>query len=1090
MRDFLLGLARDEAALARLFGARTCENGLAYAQSGRVRDLIATGEGASWSLAATVRGNSGIEYHTRLTAARDALGEPSLSSQCTCPVGVRCKHAVAVLVTWAEQLRESDPDLLPIDVERLLRGVERAAEGRSGDVLADRKLAFLLEASAADPLQLTVRVGMVREGRGGYVEFTDTTTFMIGQARAEGRIPRELARLAQEVLSARLHFGAVGHGLAEDLVDEILRSATWFWGKVRGQPWTLDQPRPIRWTWRGDEHAHFRLTSEVTGANQLVGTGRRMWYVDEPARTMGVIERAPPLRVMTDLARLPALTPAQLARVQARLKRVPSLSELPEPPDLGGPTRIETEPRAQLTVGTIQVPTGIPREKRAVPYALLGFDYGGHLLEYPARGSEELRYVDGRLVSICRSRSTEFAAVEVLLRRGLKQVAEAQHVPWQLQERLPDAAWILDQQRPSDTQIDTFLALKPLLATDGIVVRYDPSFPVELVAPPDEVIGEIVAADGQWFSLSLGINVDGRRIELLPVLAAALANRRFPLEPAPNEPDDAVWLAPLDERRRIPLPIKRVRELIAPLVELLTSIEPGATRVRVSRLRALALTRESEAVRWHGDSSVRRLLAALDDEGDRAEIAPPGLAATLRPYQAEGVRWLDRLGRAGLGGVLADDMGLGKTLQLIAYLLLRHARGDLAEPALVVAPTSVVPNWQAELARFAPGLRVLALRGTRRKADFARIGEHDIVLSSYALLPRDGDVLAERRWSVVVLDEAQWVKNPRTQAAQVARSLNAQHRLCLTGTPLENHLGELWAQFDFALPSLLGDEREFVRWYRVPIEKHRDLAKAELLARRISPFIKRRTKSEVAVDLPPKTVMVRTVELEGRQRELYESLRVAMHERVHEALARRGMAQSHVIVLDALLKLRQVCCDPRLVKLDAAADVQQSAKLDELVSMLEELVAEDRHTLVFSQFASMLELIAAALDAVGIRYEMLRGDTQDREAPVARFQHGDVKVFLISLKAGGVGLNLTAADTVIHYDPWWNPAAEEQATDRAHRIGQDKPVFVYKLIAAGTVEQKIQALQAKKAELASAILDEAIAAPDLLSEADIAELFD
>jgi superfamily II DNA or RNA helicase len=772
------------------------------------------------------------------------------------------------------------------------------------------------------------------------------------------------------------------------------------------------------------------------------------------------------------------------------LKRVPSLAELPEPPDFGGPTRIDVEPQAHLTIGAIQVPTGIPREKRAVPYALLAFDYAGHLLEHPAHGSEELRYVDGRLLSIHRSRSAEFAAVEVLLRRGLKQVAEAQHVPWQMQERLPDAAWILDQHRPSDTQIDTFLALKPLLAAEGIAVRYDPSFPVELVAPPEDVIGEIAADGNQWFSLSLGIDVDGRRIELLPVLASALASRRFPLEPAPNEPDDAVWMAPLDERRRVPLPVKRVRELIAPLVELLTGIDPNATRVRVPRLRALALTRESEAVRWHGDGSVRRLLAALDDETDHSDIAPPGLAATLRPYQSDGVRWLDRLGRAGLGGVLADDMGLGKTLQLIAYLLLRRARGDLAEPALVVSPTSVVPNWQAELARFAPGLRVLALRGTRRKADFTRIGDHDVVLSSYALLPRDGEVLAERRWSVVVLDEAQWVKNPRTQAAQVARSLDARHRLCLTGTPLENHLGELWAQFDFALPGLLGDEREFSRWYRTPIEKHRDLTKAERLARRISPFIKRRTKAEVALDLPPKTVMVRTVELEGRQRELYESLRVAMHERVHEALARRGMAQSHIVVLDALLKLRQACCDPRLVRLDAAAGVQESAKLDELVAMLEELVAEDRHTLVFSQFASMLELIAASLDAAGITYEMLRGDTQDRETPVARFQRGEVKVFLISLKAGGVGLNLTAADTVIHYDPWWNPAAEEQATDRAHRIGQDKPVFVYKLIAAGTVEEKIQALQAKKAELASAILDEAVAAPELLSESDIAALFD
>ncbi|EQD66201.1 helicase/SNF2 domain-containing protein, partial [mine drainage metagenome] len=482
---------------------------------------------------------------------------------------------------------------------------------------------------------------------------------------------------------------------------------------------------------------------------------------------------------------------------------------------------------------------------------------------------------------------------------------------------------------------------------------------------------------------------------------------------------------------------------------------------------ALPAERPLEAPAELADFTQRLLRTAA-----AASDAPPStLRAELRPYQREGLRWLNALAEAGLGGVLADDMGLGKTVQLLAHLLTLKAQGKLPAPALLVVPTSLIPNWEQESARFAPDLRLLTLHGAQRSEHFERIAQHDVVLTSYALLPRDVAVLRREAFTLAVLDEAQQVKNPRTRARRALQELAPPRVLALTGTPLENHLGELWAQLDLTVPGLLGDEHGFRKHYRQPIEKQGDAEAQARLNQRIAPFILRRTKAQVATELPPKTEITRNVRLEGRQRELYEGLRLTLTEELRQVIVQRGIEHSGIVVLDALLKLRQVCCDPRLVKLEAARGVHESAKLELLMEMLPALVDEGRSVLLFSQFTSMLALIARELDRLRIPHLLLTGDTRDRATPVRRFQAGEVPLFLLSLKAGGVGLNLTAADTVIHYDPWWNPAAEAQAVDRAHRIGQDKPVFVYRLVAAGTVEERIEALKQRKAALAEAVLD-------------------
>jgi SNF2 family DNA or RNA helicase len=326
-------------------------------------------------------------------------------------------------------------------------------------------------------------------------------------------------------------------------------------------------------------------------------------------------------------------------------------------------------------------------------------------------------------------------------------------------------------------------------------------------------------------------------------------------------------------------------------------------------------------------------------------------------------------------------------------------------------------------------------------------------------------------WHLVVLDEAQVIKNPDAKATKAVRQLVTRHRLCLSGTPIENNLQELWSEFAFLMPGLLGDRKGFTKRFRTPIEKHNDSVRRGKLIRRINPFLLRRTKSEVATDLPQKHTILRRINLAPEQRELYETIRVTLYDHVRERIAEVSAAQSRIVVLDALLKLRQVCCDPRLVRLPSARLVDTSSKLDALLEMIGEMIPEGRRILLFSQFTSMLDLIKPRLIEAGVGFVELRGDMRNRAEPVRAFENGEVPLFLISLKAGGRGLNLTSADTVIHYDPWWNPAAEDQASDRAHRIGQTKSVFVYKLIAADTVEDRIVELQQRKADLANIALD-------------------
>jgi superfamily II DNA or RNA helicase len=594
-----------------------------------------------------------------------------------------------------------------------------------------------------------------------------------------------------------------------------------------------------------------------------------------------------------------------------------------------------------------------------------------------------------------------------------------------------------------------------------------------------------------WFSLELGIDIDGHRVDLLPALLAILDSTSS-LDQLARTPRRCIAV-PVGERRFLPVPPERLRLLLAVLREMHRDRggQLGAPLARATALAELgaALHDTGRVVRWQGDTRIRdRGYDLALGPRSSAPTAAAGLNATLRGYQEDGVRWLQHLRACGSGGILADDMGLGKTLQTIAHILLEHEAGRLDRPVLIVTLTSLVGNWERELARFAPSLSVTALHGAGRHERVAALAQHQVAITTYPLVWRDREALGQHHFHTVILDEAHAVKNPDGLAHDAIRGLAADNRVALSGTPIENHLGELWALFDLVNPGMLGTGEEFKANFRVPIEVHGEGRRLDALRERVRPYLLRRTKETVATELPPKTEIVRAVDLVGAQRELYEGLRMAAHTEVRAQIRERGIGGSQIAILDALLKLRQVCCDPRLVGVDAARGVTESAKYTMLIELVTQQLAAGRRILVFSQFARMLALVSEGLLGRGVGHVTLTGATADRAKPIEAFERGRADVFLISLRAGGAGLNLTGADTVIHYDPWWNPAVQAQATDRAYRIGQDKPVFAYSLIAAGSVEERMLGLQRKKRRLADGIFGETGPGSAALSEHDLDDL--
>jgi superfamily II DNA or RNA helicase len=1082
-------------ALVAWLGNHEIAKGLGYLA--RVSELSSDGR----SVSARVKGTQRTPYSVHVEVAEGANGSPRLLSGCSCPVGRNCKHVAAMMLLWLRQ--RSTPDRPREQVLAWVEALRGAVAERDAEPAPARRaktgthgLLYLIR-YAPELQHYAVSCHKARFDKQGQARQTEhwdnfERAFEAPPAFVDDSDLEILRLLWAHRPRGRFypHALPVNGRHTNELMQRLAESGRAHFDDFSRAPLKAGAPRSGKPDWRTTADGRRAPTVLVEPAADVVLPLLPPWYVDTASGETGPITLDVPAELVHRLLWLPPLTEVEAELVAATLSEL--APELPAPTLQGEPpVRLSGPPVPVLKLATVPVfhvnyRNYAPYGTWAFDFATLGFRYGA--LTVSIDDNTMFRTLpDGRAARIERDRKAENAALKRLTRAGFAKVPAGKV---QSAHKALSAGGLA---LASEDDWPGFMADElPRLRADGWEVELPADFRHHAI-DVDALVLDIDETDNGWLNVSPGIEVDGKPVALAPLLAELFAgDPRWLSGHLDDIADGESIILQHDDLGRLRVAAGRLKPLVRALVDLFDRPEGS---LQMSKLDAVRLA--DLDLPGRGSEFVAAMAARLRNaDGIAAVPAPQGFRAELRPYQLEGLAWLQHLVRHDLAGILADDMGLGKTAQALAHLLtLKHA-GALDVPALVILPTSLVFNWQAEAERFAPALRMLNLHGADRHARFDELvnnrddGDHgvDVALTTYPLLWRDAEALQAREWSLLILDEAQTVKNAASKGAQVIRQLKTRHRLGLTGTPLENHLGELWAQFDFLLPGFLGSHKQFTATWRTPIEKRGDTVRRDLLAARLKPFILRRRKEDVAKELPPKTIIVRSVGLEGGQRDLYETVRAAMDEKVRNEIAGKGFARSQIVILDALLKLRQVCCDPRLLKSPAAAKVKERAKLDLLMDMLPELIAEGRRILIFSQFTTMLALIAAELDRAGIGWVSLTGDTRDRRIPVEDFQKGRAPVFLISLKAGGVGLNLTTADTVIHYDPWWNPAAENQATDRAHRIGQDKPVFVFKLICAGSIEERIVALQDRKAALAAGVLSEDANALAKFGETDIAAL--
>lgn len=841
--------------------------------------------------------------------------------------------------------------------------------------------------------------------------------------------------------------------------------------------------KPLKWT---ENPAEGRLAWRAAGPNEgqepvvELDKGNRLILVfpllavNPAERWIGELAAGVPPELAAKWASAAPMRPGELARFLEEVVGTWPDAEIPAPAALvrRKMRSVIPQPVLDLCPGEYPAKHGAGAPAR-LHVGQVGFSYLGVKVAFGGGGQFAPAMVGGDLVEIERDRTVEGGHWSHLESLGLVPIERA----------LPGfdtSGSSAELAVPSEmgSGWETFLAQHGAeLREKGWDLRYEGRATLELVDAQSTYVHVNPGTGGSgWFEFETGVQIGDKRVNLLPIIHDLL--RRYSgrtAEEFRKEVESRTFFVPTVAGVVHAFPGSFFVRIVERIFELYDR-EPFAQegKLRLSGLRAMELVEQFGAGgEVEGLPEFIRRAAAVLREGIVIEpmTEPPGLAAKLRDYQRHGLGWLQFMATHQLNGVLADDMGLGKTLQTIAHLLKEKEAGRLDKAALLVAPTSLMRNWQREVGKFAPDLKVITLHGENRQAQFRAIPAADLVLTTYGLIRRDESWHREQTYSWVIVDEAQFIKNPDSRSAKVLGSLRCERRLCLTGTPVENHLGELWSLFHFLMPGFLGEREAFRRQFRVPIEEEGNEAMRQVLNRRVRPFLLRRRKNEVATELPPKTEIEHPVEMTERQWEIYETVRVAVNQKIMKEIALHGVRRSQIVILDALTKLRQICCDPRLAKIQGEElKPEDSGKLMELMEILPDMVSEGRRVLVFSQFTSMLKLIEEELDRIKMGYVKLTGSTVDRAKVVDRFQSGKVPVFLISLRAGGTGLNLTQADTVIHYDPWWNPQVENQATDRAYRIGQENPVFAYKLVAEDSVEERIVAMQKRKAELAEGIL--------------------
>ena len=1082
------GLARK---LTADFSTRIRDRGAGYFAQGRVKVL----RGSAIQLEARVKGSR--DYTVRLDWKEDTL-----FASCECPYfegGESCKHLWATILAadaWGYLSRAAaDPDLL-LEFE-YFDFDEDPDEEDVGDSFslppppsaiqpavpkrptAPPRTAWQSQIAGISPLHMqtlvprltwpasrqilyTVDLGRSQQARSLVISPLVRDSWADGKWKPLVPLPLKREQIAQlpsaedreilSMLAGVVPYYTWGYTGATDripesflvpqaLAEEVIASATRA-GRCFLQP-TLrtDAQTPLAWDEGGPWNFGMEVRRDPSGGWEVAGFLRREQERIElkdavlitPGGLVFTRGRAAPLAGDTPFASLLHLHTAgpihvpekDLDELLGALLSLPGLPNLEVPADIHL-AEVAPQPRACLKINAKQV-TGASSEKLL---ASLAFDYEGRQVRAhdPARGFYQ---VEGRRF-VRRDTETEQAAARLLGELGAKYQKSTY---WESEPK-----WVISPSKLPRI-VRALVEAGWHIEAEGKVFRRPGAFKIEVSSGVD------------WFELHGNVEY-GESTAHLPELLEAL--RRG--ESMVRLGDGTYGVLPEQWLNRIGL------------LAGLGTPEEGHIRFRPSQAGLLdaLLAAQPEALCDETFARVREELSQF--QGIDAAPQPEGFVGRLRDYQREGLGWMEFLRRFSFGGCLADDMGVGKTAQVLALLEIRRAwraAGNPVGPSLIVVPRSLVFNWNQEATRFTPQLRVLDYTGVSR--DRHGWTDYDVILTTYGTLRRDVVHLQDVEFDCVVLDEAQAIKNSATDVAKAVRLLRASQRLALSGTPVENHLGELWSLFEFLNPGILG--RASVFKLTGGAARNPDEDTRRLLAHALRPFILRRTKAQVAPELPLKTEQTIYCEMEPPQRKLYNELRQHYRDALLKRINDQGLAKSKIQVLEALLRLRQAACHPGLI--DQQRSAERSAKLDMLLEQLREVLDEGHKALVFSQFTSLLTIVRDRLDSEGIIYEYLDGSTRDRQARVERFQsEAACPLFLISLKAGGLGLNLTAAEYVFLLDPWWNPAVEAQAIDRAHRIGQTQRVFAYRLITRDTVEEKVLELQKTKLDLAAAIISE------------------
>ena len=976
--------------MAQVFSPTVLMQGQEYQQKGCVLN-IRLSDGL---LKARVKGNSNRIYDVRF----DLKTWPTTKAYCSCSYQINCKHVAACL--FSLQIKENydiPAPALPdasssLTLDTWLNALREQVTTKS----TDYELIYLLELQLGEyEHRVLIRLALMKrlkKGVGRKKKIFNNIT---------ARRWQHFKKIDEEIVSSLMGKSGIQNKFDyfalrnSELVEKIITTGRAYLGEDEVNPVTLGANVTANLTWN--------LTTNGTQNLVLVANEKvvfplfldKTWYYDNKENLLGLLTTAYSPGQLKKLCEIPSVELDEPSLIAENLAL--AHPELPLPNSFATKVVHRADPIPVLRFDV---------EQNNLFILEIHFDYEGILISKEEEKTRFFRQEKELLIEIQRNLLFEKEKVSELnqmvalrspnLAEKLIAEEEINHklvlVHYQNEEQLPR----LHQQ------------LIPLLQKKGWQVELlHPSYHELIDADELEWFSTLEETKNDFFSYQLGILIDGKAISIVSLVAELIT--RMGRDTLDCLADNERIKLPIAEGKSLYVSIGRLKPLLRFLLQY------GVRHVQDEPLRLsryqLILIQETElamnavSTRWQGNGLLRKQLNQLLglQSLPHSEV-PKGLQAELRDYQHQGLNWLQFLRESRFNGVLADDMGLGKTIQTLAHLQLEKEQGRLNTASLIVTPTSVVGNWFVEAQRFTPELKVLIFHGTERHAD--NFADYDLIISTYGLIQRDKTRFIEYPFYYLILDEAQLIKNARTKTTQIIHQIQAQHRLCLSGTPLENHLGELWSLFHFLMPGFLGDAKQFRQFFKTPIEKFNDQERRAMLAKRVQSFLLRRTKNQVLKELPEKTEMRHTIELTGSQRDLYEAIRMSMEKTVREAIVRQGLGKSHIVLLDALLKLRQVCCDPRLLALPEAKIAHGvSAKLEALMELLKNIVEEGRRVLVFSQFTSMLQLIEEEVKQRNYAYLKLTGQTQNRLDLVNKFQEGETPIFLISLKAGGMGLN-------------------------------------------------------------------------------------